>query len=255
MKQTARETIDQLLEVLTAAIAEVQREPQDWKADACAGRWMRNELAPIIERLVERAAENGMPCTCLPARVTLNDGPNRITRPGELNKDCPQHGSLTLMERLPKPCPQCGVGEEIEYPLESYPRPPTHPSAERRRPLGATYDCGHWITFPANPHSSRSVMPMHSNMRITGTAQVSARPLGHAFRPDRIVIADYNDWWVENILVGGQTLLDGTIGRLPGRAFAPRAERLDMPTTVVAFPAIPAGVDLTMTVAPSSGRQ
>jgi hypothetical protein len=223
---TARATLAQLLEVLQAAVESVLGEPQQYKADARAGIWIREEIEPLIKTLVGMVNTNSKAakCSCVPVRPTIN----------KVDMDCLQHGTLTLAERISTPCPLCDEGEE----LTTYPRT-FQPG--RCRPLGASFSCGHWISFPRTEPSRElvSTIPMNSGGPVypSQSAQITIRPQRGPFRPQRIVIGGANpaDWLIDDIRVGNRSQMGGR-GPLDGAAFGPQGidgEPLDLDLEVI----------------------
>lgn len=55
------------------------------------------------------------------------------------------------------------------------------------------------------------------------SARIWARPQAYGVRPDRIVLAQAEDWWIEDILVGGVSQLGHGSRGVPGAMFSSQA--------------------------------
>jgi hypothetical protein len=252
---TARATLAQLLEVIQATVESVLGEPQQYKADARAGIWIREEIDPLLKTLTAMADANSKAakCSCRPqqrglvvAAIRMGDPPtpDSVVRPIQTDEDCPQHGTLTLAEKLPLPCPLCDEGEE----LTTYPK-------TFHRPLGASFSCGHWIEFPATTGlglgtADRAVLPLNSmGMVLPGqSVQIVMRPQLGPFRPQRIVIGGANPavWLIEDIRVGNRSQMPQGQGPLSGALFGPQG--VDGQPVEIDFEVVQTAMDFAMTV-------
>jgi hypothetical protein len=77
-------------------------------------------------------------------------------------------------------------------------------------------------TPPSVPRAASYFLPMSTGVPIlpTQSAQITGRPQ-HDFLPERMVIADQDDWIVNNIMVGVHCQLAAS-GDLPGQSFSSR---------------------------------
>lgn len=93
------------------------------------------------------------------------------------------------------------------------------------------------------PIRSRMILPMNSGTNVLPNMSVTicARPQVCGVRPDRMILAHAEDWWIEDILVGGVSQIGPGSGGVPGAAFG--ADALD---TRLVLPPVGTGIDFSI---------
>ncbi len=148
---------------------------------------------------------------------------DRSWRSGEVARAWLEHEVAPLVDRLLasgllSPCPICPDGEEVV--------PPEDAQVWRRRPLGASFSCGHWIALPCSTLVGRALydvaLSLDSYAPVTGSVDMSALST-ESFLVERVVLGGSAErWHVDDVMIGNVSRLRG-LGGVPGRLFSPDA--------------------------------